>query len=87
MKPNPDVISTGDDYWKYSRDTWGTEDFARDAARKAQSRRLRGLEPLAEQEQLAGLPGGLYGNDKSAEQRRRAADRALQDAGLRPKPW
>ena len=87
MKPNPDIISIGSDYWKYSRDTWGTEDFAHDAARKAQSRRLRGMEPLTEQEQQAGIPGGLYGPDKSAERRRRAADRVLQDAGLRRRPW
>ena len=87
MKPNPDIITIGDDYWQYSRDTWGTEDFAHDAARKAQARRLRGLEPLVDPEPLAGLPGGLYGPDKSAERRRLAADRALQDAGLRPRPW
>jgi hypothetical protein len=38
---------------------------------------------------VAGLPGGLYGNDeaRAATERRRKANAILEKAGLRPQPW
>lgn len=49
------------------------------------------LDPLptvASSEQLPGLRGGLYSDPDGDERRRRHdADRALEAAGIKPRPW
>ncbi len=84
---NDKIYSLGEDYKEWPKKYWGTRDRALDDALKAQSERLHSSGPIVPTEPITGLPGGLYGPDKSAERRRRAADRCFRMLAFGRWPW
>jgi hypothetical protein len=90
----PDIVSVGDDFRKWPERLWGSRDRERAAKVEQATAGVRMPEPLVPLVGPTPVPGhvGLNPSTDEAESRReddrrRAADRVLEDAGVRPRPW
>jgi len=82
MRGNPNIISVGENRHEVDPHWWGSVDWARHEAEKAESRRLRDISPLAEPPRKLTSIGGLY--TTRADQRRARVDAILEAHGIDP---
>ena len=84
MTEKPKIITVGVDDRDWPRSTWGSRDRAREAERQQERARLGKMEPLPVEAAKVGVPE----SDAASNARRlhSAANRAPEDAGIRPRP-